>query len=184
MSDLKRWAKNMWPFSLFKKGSPPTLPCPAKTEPTKSNLDDFRAKDYMGKGIQLGHNGKAAIKERRFDDAWRLFHEQKEEYRKHAARYGMTARQAMALDASVHEDLANIRRLEGKHEDALVHLLYCVFSSSRPTKAQEKKISAYFERCEFKSSGDKELRKLKDDMQPTPDFIAIRNTIARWASKK
>lgn len=101
-------------------------------------IPDYDREDHLGKAAAAGAAAKGAVTDRRFNDAWRLYHEQKEHYRRHAARYGMTPRQTIALDDSVHEHLANIRRLEGKHDDALVHMLYCVISNTRPTKAQLK----------------------------------------------
>jgi len=111
-------------------------------------LGSFPVEDYLGKAAEAGHNAKAAVRERRFDDAWRLYAEQKSFYMQHAKAYEFTAAQALALDASVSEHLANILRMEKKHHDALVHILYCALAS-RPTKALQTKLPVYFKRCHF-----------------------------------
>jgi hypothetical protein len=172
----------MWPFSLFKRRQPPPLPRVHANGPISADdfLASFDTTDYLGDAARLGNEANEAMREKRYDDAWRLLHQQKERYGKHAVRYGMTTRQAVALDASVHEELANIRRLEGNHDDALVHLLYCVWSSARPTKAQGKKIDAYFRRCEFTGVSLDDLSLFK---QSTSDFRAIRASVTNWRTK-
>lgn len=136
--------------------------------------------DHLGRAAMAGTKAKAAVQERRLDDAWRLFHVQKQHYQKHALRYGMTPRQTIALDGSVHEYLANIRRLENKHDDALTHMLYCVISNTRPTKAQAKKIVAYFSRCEFIGPDVAALASFVDASRESPDYVRIQARVAAW----
>lgn len=141
---------------------------------------DADREDHLGKAAAAGHSARAALAERRFNDAWRLFHTQKEHYRRHALRYGMTPRQTIALDGSVHEHLANIRRLEGKHDDALVHMLYCVISDTRPTKALLKKLPAYFARCHFAAADENALAAFVTASKNSPDFMAIQTCVRGW----
>jgi hypothetical protein len=171
----------MWPFSLLKKKQalPPLLAKP--TISAEAFLAGFDGADYLGNAARLGREADDAIRQRRYDEAWRLLHQQKEQYGKHASRYGMTAPQAIALDASVHESLANVRRLEGKHDEALVHLLYCVWSSPQPTKAQEKKVQSYFGRCRFDSATFDDLQRFK---LSSPSFLIIRNRVSDWRLRK
>ena len=49
-------------------------------------LDDFSMHDYLGKAAEAGHEAQAAVKDKEFDKAWRLFHEQKSFYMQHANR--------------------------------------------------------------------------------------------------
>lgn len=136
--------------------------------------------DHLGNAAAVGAEAKAAMQDRRFDDAWRLFHIQKQHNQRHALRYGMTPRQTIALDGSVHEHLANICRLENKHDDALIHMLYCVVSNTRPTKAQAKKIVAYFSRCEFVGPDTATLASFVDASRESPDFTRIQARVAAW----
>ncbi len=170
----------MWPFSLLtRKQTPPPLPEPEPLSADES-LRNFDANDYLGEAAQFEREARLAVKEKRYDDAWRLLHLTKQQYGKHAARYGMTRRQTIALDASVHEDLANIRRLEGKHPDALIHLLYCIAKSSRPTQAQEKKLITYFERCGFADATMNDLRVLRSSAEHSASLPEIRNQVTAW----
>jgi hypothetical protein len=143
---------------------------------------NYDREDHLGKAAAAGASAKNAVAGGRFNDAWRLFHEQKEHYRRHAVRYGMTPRQTIALDGSVHEHLANIQRLEGKHDDALVHMLYCVASNTRPTKAQLKKLPAYFARCKFGAADEKMLNEFVANSSQAPDFAAIQSRVRQWRS--
>lgn len=145
-------------------------------------IEESIRNDFLGKAAVTGHKAKAAVKEKRFDDAWRLYHEQKEHYIKHANRSKFTARQAIALDASVHEDLANILRLEGKHDQALIHIVYWVVASSdHPIKRHEDKLRAYFNRCKY---SDTTLEMAKDQIQSITsiaDFKQIRSMVGTWS---
>ncbi|WP_217525245.1 hypothetical protein [Vibrio metschnikovii] len=108
--------------------------------------------DFLGKAAQVGHEAKAAIKLNKFDEAWRLFHEQKSLYVQHVNQSGFTPNQALALDATVHEDMANLLRLEGRHKDALVNIVYWVLAGSeRPIKRHDQKLRSYFNRCKFQN---------------------------------
>ncbi len=168
----------IWSFFFGSKlPEPPTLP----QELTLSAAD--RA-DHLGCAATAKQKGKLAIAEARYSDAWRYFHEQKEHYLRHARRYGMSAEQTLALDGSVHEDLANIRRLERKDDDALIHLLYCVSSNPRPTKAQSKKIFSYFSRCEFKRVNADELSSYLSKSRKTSDFLAAQACVVAWRARE
>lgn len=105
--------------------------------------------DYLGKAAINKHQAKAAIKAKKFDVAWRLLNEQKTYYMKHANCSGFTKAQVIALDGTVHEDLANILQLEKNHIDALVNIIYWAMSGTRTKKAHVRKLTTYFNRCKF-----------------------------------
>ncbi len=138
--------------------------------------------DHLGLAAAAKHSARQAVREKRFDDAWRLFHEQKSHFAQHAKSYGHTPRQTLALDGSVHEDLANIRRLEKKHEDALVHLLYCICTSTNTTQAQQKKIGVYVTRCKFPSTSLGDAEAFIAANRKNPDFRSIQKAVAKWQS--
>ena len=107
--------------------------------------------DYLGKAAMCEKKGLAKMKEKKFDEAWKSFHEQKTHYMRHANRSGFTPQQALALDASVSVNLANVLRLESKQLDAFIHILYWVSTSPATTKTQEQKLKAYFNRAKIES---------------------------------
>lgn len=140
------------------------------------------SEDHLGLAAEAKKSAQQAVREKRFDDAWRIFHAQKTHYLQHAKNYGHSTRQALALDGSVHEELANIRRLENNHEDALVHLLYCVITSTHPTKSQQQKISTYFNRCKFPLAKLSDAEALIETLRKKPDFRALQQAVANWRS--
>lgn len=139
-------------FDIFKrkKAQPPSILPKPKIE-RGALCEEIIGKrdmtDYLGKAVMCEKKGLAEIKEQKFNQAWKSFHEQKQHYMEHANRSEFTPHQALALDASVSVNLANILRLESKHLDAFIHILYWVSTSQSKTKAQEQKLKAYFNRA-------------------------------------
>lgn len=124
----------------------------AAAERVLNELQSGDREDHLGPVAELGRKSRGAIKAGRYDEAWRLLHEQKLLYMKHAKRYGHTPRQALALDGSVSASLANILRLEGKYDEALVHMLYSVANRDGPlSESMKKKVLEYFNRCRFEN---------------------------------
>lgn len=166
-------------LDFFKRKPPPAA---AIAEPPEIGLDEFLGsfpvEDYLGKAAEAGHKAKAAVKEHRFDDAWRFYAEQKSLYMQHAKTYEFNAAQTLALDASVSEDLANILRMEKKHHDALVHLLYCALTS-RPTKAVKKKLPVYFKRCRFEGVQFDAVEAMMQS-QTRWTFNKIKDQVRQW----
>lgn len=165
-------------FDIFKRSRRP-VPVPETSEREKVDalrkeiFGDRDETDYLGKAAMCEKAGLTATKEKRFDDAWKCFHEQKAHYMGHANRSEFTPAQALALDASVSAHLANILRLESKHFDAFEHILYWVATSPGQTKTQEQKLKAYFNRAKIdglsldavnefiESDGSKDLRAIQ-----------------------
>ncbi|RUR52691.1 hypothetical protein [Vreelandella populi] len=108
--------------------------------------------DHLGKAAQAKHAAKAAIKEKRFDDAWRLLQEQQHYWLSHANRMNFTKAQTFELLASINEDMANISRLEGRHDAALAQIMYAIAADTKPPQSRTKKLSSYFNRCKFDST--------------------------------
>ena len=145
--------------------------------------------DYLGLAATSKHIAQKAVSVKQFDIAWRMLHEQKKHYTGHANRYtdgimGVSDRKkwALALDGSVHEGMANILRLEGKHRLALVHVLYWVSTTKkeRVTKAQQQKLSAYFNRCKFAKVSKANLDDFVEIMRGEPNFVVIRDTVEKY----
>lgn len=170
-------------FSFLFGNKPPVSGSPPPILAPESPLTSSDRADHLGRAAAAKHRGKQAIANADYNGAWRCFHEQKEHCLRHAKRYGMTARQTLALDASVHEDLSNVLRLEGKHDDALVHLIYCVVSSPRPTKVQSKKVSTYFSRCGFKNVSPDELATLLAMPRELPDLLFVQARVRAWRAQ-
>lgn len=180
-------------FDFFRKGSP-------KEPATKMNgfqalfemgeaefeeyqkqaIEELKKHDYLGFAATAKDKALAAVKSKQYDEAWKLFHDQKLHYMKHAARSQFTRLQVLALDACVSEHLANILRLQGKHQDALVHALYWVAASPRRTKAQDKKLHAYFNRAQLKDIDYLAAERLLKLVQSNPELPIIRQHVMKW----
>jgi len=150
-------------------------------EYAKRSLEYFAANDHLGKAAAARDKARAAETLQDYDGAWKFYHEQKEQYLQHARRNRFTAAQTLALDASVSESLANVLRLQGKQHDALVHILYWVSASGRRTKNQEKKLVAYFNRCNFQGVNEAGLRRAVDALSAAPEFRAAKNVVNSWS---
>lgn len=124
---------------------------------------------------------KACIKEGKHDEAWSLLHSQQTDYLYHASAHGFTAEQIIALTGTVQEQFANILRIEKKHHQALVHIIYWVATAGeRPTKAQASKLSAYFKRCKFEGVMFETVQDFTKGQSPLPDILAIQQIVETW----
>ncbi|MDY6976799.1 MAG: hypothetical protein SVW51_11335 [Pseudomonadota bacterium] len=141
--------------------------------------------DYLGKAARAKHDAQAAVKEKNFDLAWRNFHIQKDYYLKHATRCGFTLKQTLSLDSSVHEDMANVLRIEGRHLQAFTDILYWVIAQSgRPIKRHNTKLKAYFNRCKFKNVSFDAVEKFAQSQYENPDFFTARNKVQEWKEQE
>ena len=134
--------------------------------------------DYLGRAAYEKQSAKIAIKEKRFDDAWRHLSNQKDCYLRHASQMGFSVVDALVLDSSPHEDMANILRLEGRHLEALQHISYTYatnFKAKCPLTTLEKKLSTYHKRADINSTFSAFLNNLKKAQ--SADFVSIRDLV-------
>lgn len=173
-----------WLRRIFSKPAPRELAAEELMEKFRPFFDDGRdGIDHLGKAAVLGDESQRAVKEGRYDEAWGLIHDQKHHYLLHAKNYGMTARQTLALDGSLHVALANIRRLEGNHDDALVHVLYAEATSDRRTKSGGQKLRAYFNRCKFRTTTLDDAVAFLEQRRAQPSIRANQIKIAEWRER-
>jgi len=169
-------------FSVFKYRKP--KPSQDLKDCADNAVADFQENDFLGKAAEAGHKAKAAVEAKQYDDAWRFYHEQKSFYMRHANRSGFTARQTLALDSSVHEEMANILRIEGKHPDALVHIVYWVLAGAdRPIKRHHKKFQSYFNRCRFEKTTASDAIDVVQAQTKMPEFHLARKLVSEWISR-
>lgn len=137
--------------------------------------------DYLARAAQAKHEAKAAVKNKNFDLAWRNFHIQKDNYLKHATKCSFTLRQTLALDACVHEEMANVLRMEGRHFQAFTDILYWVIAQSERTKKRHHtKLKAYFNRCKFTKIEFEDVEKFTQLYHKSPDFFTASNMVQEW----
>lgn len=142
--------------------------------------------DYLGLAAYAGQQGKLAVKEGRYDDAWYFFHQQQDAYAKHATGLGQfTELQTLTLLSSVNESLADVLRLEGKHRQALQHIIYWNAwgeLSGRTKKSMATKLKSYFARCKFDSVQLSDAQLLvQRESKASPDLSRIQTVVSTWA---
>lgn len=136
--------------------------------------------DYLSITAKAKHSAKSAIKNKKFNDAWKHLEEQKDNYNKHARRFGWDQRQSIALAATVSEDYANIFRLEGKHNDALFEIIYWVACTPKNTQSQFKKLTTYYKRAKLPDTSISEVIHCIDESRVNLNPILIKNKILEW----
>lgn len=137
--------------------------------------------DYLEKAMYFQRQAEAAVKTKKFDEAWEAYNKQKQEYYRHANRYGHTAKQAVALEASVHEGFANVLRLEKKHLQAFMDILYWVIASKEHlTKKQNQKLVSYFNRCKFNKVTIDDVYKYIDSYSGLANLREISKQCQLW----
>lgn len=157
-----------------------------RRSPTTDSVDDvikalgrIDSTDYLGKAARAGKRARKAIEAGDFDGAWRHYHEQKMHYAGQARRSEFTPAQALALDGSVSQSLANVLRLEERHQEALVHFIY-YYCTTRVSKSDVKQLVAYLNRSKITSVDISDVQKFTASLGPLPDFRAIQAACDRW----
>ena len=170
-------------FSIFKRKKVTEVDSHFE-EHAEKVISEFDANDYLGKAAKAGHEAKDAAKAKKYDKAWGLYHDQKSFYMQHANRCGFTPIQTLALDATVHEEMANILRLEGKHHDALANILYWVLAgANRPIKRHKQKFQAYFNRCKFEKTTLAEAESEIANQSALPEYTLAQSITSNWIAR-
>ena len=128
---------------------------------------------------------KALIREGKHDEAWSAAHQAI-----------ATPLEYWWLNFDFHEYLADILRKEGKHTQALVHILawYAVgFWGSQNlrnfdgdlckplAKRYDSKVKAYFNRCKFKSVSLDQCGAYAESLSVPPNLREIQDTVSAWS---
>ena len=142
----------------------------------------FRLKDCLGPAAAKKRLADEAKKNGELNAAWRLLQEVKEHYLEHAIQCKFTGEQTLALDGSVSEAMADILRLEARHDDALVHTLYCIATSPQPTKCQMRKLGAYLRRSRAAETSPQEVDRVIAEFRRNPNFQILQHAVFSWRS--
>lgn len=154
-------------------------------EPENPNsFFEEKLEDFLYKGVTAKQEAIEAISNEQFDDAWRLLHDAKTHFLNHAKENRFSAKETIAIDGSIHEYFANILRLEKKHTDAFVSLIYWVTAcSNNPIKRHDQKLNAYFNRCKFKNTSLEDVRLFMSSLGQIPDHRSIQAKVLEWKDK-
>lgn len=133
-------------------------------------------KDYLGPAAVHKEKAEQAIKEGRYDDAWRHLNEQKINYYSHAKQFNFTEKQTLGLDAIVHISMGNLLRKEGKYIQALYHIAYVykVGKLENPTNdTNDNRLRIYYKRA-VKDNGYLNFKEGLD-LLPSYDYQSVQH---------
>jgi hypothetical protein len=147
------------------------------------NEEGLYADDFLGLAANEGSKASAAIEAGKFDEAWRHYQEVSQLYLRHAKKENFTVPQTLALVGSVHRAMAKLLELEDRHQDALIHILYCTACSNSQLEYELKHYRPFFNRCKFKNVKLEEVTSVLETWKDNPDFVAIRDTVVEWKKR-
>lgn len=140
--------------------------------------------DYLGKASLAGSAAKAALKEKKFEDAWRVYHEQKEFYKAYAENSDISAERALILDSTVSEHLASILRQQEKPREAFIHLIYWVAPSwEKAIRRHEEKLKKYFTLCQLSNTTIDEVKQFVESNWQHISLPMIEKQVEQWFEK-
>ena len=141
-------------------------------------------KDYLGKAAKLGRQIAAAIKAGQHDQAWRLLHEKQELYTKHAQQFNFSKLDTLTILTGIQGGFAQILKKEGKHPQALIHVIYMVASDRRRLKKHHNSLRVHFNRCKFKNSTIDDMYAYSERIWSKPDFQDVRRQVSEWGTRR
>ncbi len=147
------------------------------------DINTISPDDYLGLAANVNHRAKLEMKNKNYEKAWELFTERQYYFYRYGEEQKLTASNIIALTADVSEDFANILRLEDNHEQALVHMIYCVAGEYPTVKYKAKKLPIYFKRAKLKDISFKELEDFIYALPKPPDYRTIQNKVKEWLGK-
>ncbi len=152
----------------------------AEEDPRPLQNEDLGG-NHLGKAAVARDRAKESIQRKNYDHAWEQLHVQQSEFLQHAAKHHFTKRQTLALVASVHREMARVLRLEGKHDQALTHMLYVAATSMEISNPLRTKLVAHFKRCRFQDDYTDDQAELAARLlRKAPDIRAAQTQVSRW----
>lgn len=135
----------------------PSQPIPTRATENPQHLllsSPSSQTDYLALAAVARRQAAEAEKQGDFDAAWRAYHDEKIHFMEHASAQQFSYEDALSLDATVHERMANLLRKEKRHNEAFAHIIYWVYAQRhRPIKRHVDKFRAYYNRVDAMSVG-------------------------------
>lgn len=141
--------------------------------------------DCLGRAAVLKKKATVAVKEKEFDIAWWIYNTVQALYLEHATKRKFDNKAVIGIDSSISREMANVLRLEGKHQQALVHILYWQLGEARPqVKRDIKKLKAYYNRSKLTLISFDQMIEWMDSYQGLANYSTIQAKVAGWISNK
>lgn len=153
-------------------------------EALEHHLELCEQQDFLGFAAVAGRSAKEALRSGDYGAAWDFYQEQKAEYAKHAIRSEFTPKQALDLESTVHIDLANLLRLQGRHNDALVHIVYWASTlGDEASKGRQDRLRVYLKRCKLRNTSLASLTTVTASLALSPDLDEARRIVQELISR-
>lgn len=137
--------------------------------------------DHLGLAALAKRSALDAVGRGDYNSAWSFISEQQEHYINHARCNRWSPRDVLSIDGKVSADFAYILYKEGKHKQALVHIVYWTSTARNVIKDHDKKLGAYFKRCKFENITLDAFKVFADECRKRPDYVQIQNRIAEMS---
>ena len=105
-------------------------------------------------------------------------------YLEHASKFNFDDKSTIGLDSDISRELANILRLEGKHKQALVHILYWQLGESRKQVNRDiNKLRAYYNRSKLDTLTFDQMIDWMDGYQGLANYSTIQAMVKKWETR-
>lgn len=133
---------------------------------------------------EAGLQAREAAKAGEYEQARHLYEQQGTLLRQCIERAGADAPPEAEVFAPLHLGMADLLRLEKRHDDALPHILYWVIAGRRkPLKGHAEKLRAYFNRCKLQNTVLDEAEHFAAAFPEPAEFTTIETQVRSWLDK-
>jgi hypothetical protein len=147
------------------------------------NDEGYFFDDFLGQAADAGSRAREAIEAGDLNAAWGHYQRMSHLYLQHAQKERFTRQQTLELVGSTHGAMASLLRQEGRHPDALVHILYCIACSGTASEKDLKRYRPFVNRCKFQEFGLEEVAEKLQRWKENPDLASIRDTVSEWKAR-
>jgi hypothetical protein len=145
-----------------------------------ARIDELKRNSPATKAQQCIERASDALSTGDLSAAWRLYLEAKDHYLSHATQCNYSRTQLIDLDSSMSAPLAEVLRREGRHFDALSHIVYWAAGTENPMKMHDQRVASFFKQCKFRNATLEDVLSLVSVSRLDPDFVKIRDAIGAW----
>lgn len=142
-----------------------------------TDINTISKDDHLGLAENANYCAKLAMKNKDYKEAWSLFQERKDQFYTHTQKQDFSFYHTTMIVADVHEDFANILRLEGNHKQAFVDMIFCVAGEYPTVKYKAKKLPAYFNRAKLNDVPFEEVEEFIYSIKDLPDYAVIQKKV-------
>ncbi len=148
-----------------------------------TDITTIDSDDCTGLYANANYEIKMALQNKDYDRAWTYLHKMQGYILDMAKLLDYTESHKFAFLAQVDEGMANVLRLEKKHDMALAHIIKAYIQQDQPTKTFLKKLPAYWKRAKLNIEDIDKVYSYIEQIKKTTGFETtepIRVEIYKW----